>query len=109
MSRSSKFDRVVVGRVVINVIEQPSSMTAEAAFVDTTTGATHGQTTCRSWSVATNAKLRELLDLMSLDLEATHFADGPETASTIAGGGLSSVPQGLGEHFGANEDDIPQG
>lgn len=109
MPRFSKFDKVVVAKVGISVIEQPSSLVADAAFVDTTTGATHGQTTCRTWSATTLSKLRELLESMSADLEATHFADGSEQTTTMASGGLKSEPQGLGEHFGSGDEGIPQG
>lgn len=109
MARVSKFNRVVVGKAIINVIEQPGSLVAEAAFVDTTTGATHGQTTCRTWSPNTAAKMRELLESMSADLEATHFADGSEQTATTASGGLVVEPQGLGEHFGGSDEGIPQG
>lgn len=109
MPRSSKFDRVIVAEATINVLEQPGTLVAKAAFVNTETGATHGQTTCRQWSPATTVKLKELLDAMSADLEAMHFADGGQSFATTAGGSISNAAQGLGESLGAKDDGIPQG
>ena len=109
MPRQAKFDRVVIGKAFINVIEQPASLKAEAAFVDTSTGATHGMTNCSSWSPATVQKLRELLDLMSADLEATHFTDGSAVTATTDGSGINVPAQGLGEHLRSADDGIPQG
>jgi len=112
MSRVSKFDKIVVGKATINVVEKPASLVAEAAFVDTNTGATHGMTMCRSWSATTIARLRDLLDAMSVDLELTHFVDGGTEAlfdTPKGSGAMESTPQGLGEMLGAADDGIPQG
>ena len=108
MPRLSKFDKLVIGKATISMIEQPTSLVAEAAFVDSTTGATHGRTTASSWSEATKLKLHELLDHMAKDLEAVHFTDRIESAATTSGS-INVASQGLGEHLGAKDDGIGQG
>lgn len=108
--RTVKFDAIRVAEITVNVLETPAVISAKAAFVSTKTGATHGWTTCKSWSDETIAKLRELKDSMERDLANTHFEDGASSSSpTTSSGGLRESFQGLGEHLGTSEEPVPQG
>ena len=99
--RSSKFDRLAIGEMTANFLSVPAVLKAKAAFVDSTTGATHGWTECFNWSPATSAKMAELRASMEADLERIHFVDG----TTTSGSGDQIAHDGLGEALGR----VPQG
>lgn len=108
--RPAKFDTIRVAEISVNLLETPALISAKAAFVNTKTGATHGWTTCKSWSEETVAKLRELRESMERDLANTHFEDGSSSSSpTTSGGSVREGFQGLGEHLGTTEEGVPQG
>lgn len=108
--RSVKFDAIRIAEVTINLVEQQPSMTAKAAFVNTTSGHTHGWTNGRSWSEETLAKLRELKESMERDLEKQHFDDLSHTPGTTTSGSVTREGfHGLGEHLGTTTEPVPQG
>lgn len=107
--REVKFNAIRVAEITLNVAEATSSITAKAAFVNTTTGQTHGWTTGRSWSEETLQKVRELREAMERDLERLHFEDGASSPTTTSGGGLRDGFKGLGEELGAVDETVPQG
>jgi hypothetical protein len=102
-----KFSALAVGEFTVNLLGTAPKMEAKAAFVNPRTGATHGWTTGNVWSPATVAKMRELVELMELDLSQQHF-DGGDTVTGVTdptvkpglGGG------GLGEHLGSDGDQV---
>jgi hypothetical protein len=108
--RPAKFDAIRVAEISVNFLETPAAVTAKAAFVNTKSGATHGWTTGKRWSDETMAKLVELRELMERDLSAVHFEDGAFPGSpTTSSGSLREGFQGLGEHLGTLEEEVPQG
>lgn len=95
-----KFDAVVLMEIGPIDFRQGASpaLTAKGAFINTISGDTFGQTTCRQFSPATRAKLQELKDAMERDLAELVFDargdDAPVNARITA-----SDPGGLGEHL----------
>jgi hypothetical protein len=100
---------VAIGEVSIKLIEEPHTLVAKAAFVNSKSGVTHGYTHCSSWSKEVMMKMRELCALMAQDLENTHFEGGSAAASTVGVTLPQEIPAitGLGEFIG--DGDIPQG
>ncbi len=108
--RTAKFDRVAVAELTVNMLENPPLVKAKAAFVSSQTGATHGYTTCTNWSPATLAKLTELAQVMEADIAKFHFEDAASSSTpTTSSGKFGGQPQGLGEHLGTPEEEVPQG
>lgn len=99
--RTAKFDKLAVGEMTANFLTVPASIKVKAAFVDSTTGSTHGWTECSNWSPATASKMAELRACMEADLARIHFEDG----TTTSGGGDQIAYGGLGEALGS----VPQG
>lgn len=100
--RVAKFDKLAIGEMTANFLSVPTSLKAKAAFVDSTTGSTHGWTECSNWSPATAAKMAELRTCMETDLARIHFEDG----ATASSGGDQIAYDGLGEVLGSH---VPQG
>lgn len=99
--RAAKFDKIAIGEVTANFLVMPASLRAKAAFVDSSTGVTHGWTDCANWSEATIAKMRELRACMEADLERIHF----EGSATTCSSAVEIDHDGLGEALGG----VPQG
>lgn len=109
--RTVLFNGIALGELSVNFLESPAKVVAKGAFINTTTGQTHGWTTCHQWSPDTIEKLRELRALMERDMAALHFVDGavsPMGSPTTGGGGLKDGFKGLGERLGAGDDGVPQ-
>jgi hypothetical protein len=98
----TKFDGVAVGEFTAVFLGPTLEFKAKAAFVDSKTGETHGWTTNSTWSPPTIAKLKELREMMELDLGMKHLESGGElTANTVtAQRGGAQPPTGLGDHLG---------
>lgn len=99
MTGTPKFNSIAVGELRATFIERVHELSAKAAFVNTTTGTTHGWTTNTQWSTATLQKLEELRAAMEEDLGRLHFDDAhPETprhAQDVGGlGEFLSSPEG---------------
>jgi hypothetical protein len=103
----AKFNGIALGELTVNFLETPSKVTAKGAFINKTTGSTHGWTTCHQWSAETLEKLKELRACMEQDMLSIHFLDvltlGPKEQH------IRESLKGLGEHLGSAEEDIPQG
>jgi hypothetical protein len=101
--RTVFFNGIALGEISVSFIENPPKINAKAAFINTSTGQTHGWTLCHQWSAETVAKLKELRALMERDISVLHFADAGGSviaASTTGGGGISETFKGLGETLG---------
>jgi len=99
-----RFDGLAICEGTFNLLSTAATLTAKAAFVDNTTGKTHGWTEVRAgWSKETLRRLKELQESMEADLAAVHFTDG---SSSFNGSGSEGVPPGLGEHL--RSDEAPQ-
>jgi hypothetical protein len=103
---TAKFDGIALGEMTANFLGTGTRLTAKAAFVNSTSGHTHGWTTQEQWSPETITKLTELRTLMEADLARTHFAG----AAGPAAPGLhftSPAPEGgLGEHVAGDAPSI---
>jgi hypothetical protein len=109
--RSVHFNGIALGELSVNFLEGAPKLVAKGAFINTQTGQTHGWTTCQQWSTDTMEKMKELRLLMERDMSAQHFVDGSVSTTvttTTGGGGLKDGFQGLGEKFGATDEDVPQ-
>jgi hypothetical protein len=96
------FDGILVGEFSVSFIESPSVLSAKAAFVNKTTGHTHGWTSNAQWTPATLRKLQELREAMEEDLAEIHFREG--RAAQGGGPGLGLTPKrplSLGDHLDA--------
>jgi hypothetical protein len=99
-----RFDGLALCEGTFNLLSTAPTLTAKAAFVDNTTGKTHGWTEVRAgWSKETLRRLQELQESMENDLAAVHFIGN---ASSLNGSGGEGAPPGLGEHL--RSDDAPQ-
>lgn len=100
-----KFNGLALGEGTFTFLTPTIGLKVKAAFVDNTTGKTHGWTeTTGGWSKETLQKLDELRQCIERDLAAVHFdgADGGVLQSSRA----PDAPLGLGEHL--EERDAPQ-
>ena len=91
-----KFDAIKIAEVEYNM----GALFAKAAFVSTSTGKTHGWTTCENWPTHVHEKVEELLGVIEAHLASIHF-EGAEvgTAKQMTGlGELLSI-----EDSGANK------
>ncbi len=90
------FDALVLARVEIDMLKR--SLTAQAAFVDTKTGATHGWTKGEGaiWSEETKSAAAVLAASMERDLAKLHFGTQPSEVALPTSGPAAS---GLGEHL----------
>jgi len=96
------FDGVLVGELSVSFIDSPSVLSAKAAFVNRSTGRTHGWTSNAQWSPATLRKLQELRDAMEDDLAEIHFREGRTAQGGAPGLNLTPKrPPGLGDHLDA--------
>jgi hypothetical protein len=104
----TKFDGVAVGEFTAVFTGPTLDFRAKAAFVDSKTGETHGWTTNQTWSPTTITKLKELREMMEVDLGMKHLESGGElTPNTISPQrGSPHIPTGLGEHV--NEGGVEQ-
>lgn len=99
---SAKFDGIAIGNISVDFLGPTLTMTCKAAFVDSTSGNTHGYTTGASWSPETIQKLKELKEAMERDLGRVHFAG--EGTTTPLGASTTAEASGIGEHLA----DAPQ-
>jgi len=87
----------------ISFIGPSIHLVAHAAFVNTNTGDSYGETTCTNWSPNTFEKLKELRAAMELDVAAKVFET--DTVGALAGSPVAaSVGDGIGEHAGIATD-----
>ena len=102
-----KFDGIVVASFEADFKATTIKLDAEAAFVDTRSGETHGWTrgSGHNWSKETMLKLQELRESMETDLAQRHF-DHPETSSVrqVNSPNIDAMrsSEGLGEHLGSD-------
>ncbi len=97
------FDAVTVLKIdPINFADKTAPITAHAAFINTGTGSTYGQTTCRVWSQRTLEKVEELRQLMEEDVAKLVFTHRVEARPVEL-----SDPGGIGEDL-RNSGDAPQ-
>lgn len=104
-SGTPRFNTLVIAKVTVDLTRTPSAITAEAAFVNDTTGHTHGWTRGDGgvWSEETRTRLRALCDSMERDLAKMHFSDGVVAASP----GNGAVEQGgLAEYLGNDAESL---
>jgi len=94
------FDGLAILEFEYRFVSGGSQLEAKAAFVHSKSGATHGSTTCYSWSPETMKKLNELLDAMESDLAARHFSESSTPITPESFGGIGEVL--------ADEDDVKQ-
>lgn len=89
------FDAIALTTIEINLMEK--SLVAEAAFVNTRNGATHGFTkgTGAIWSEETKAAAAALVAAMERDLAHLHFGT-PQAEQGLA---VAPPASGLGEHL----------
>jgi hypothetical protein len=103
----AKFDSLAVGEFSASFLGTNLKLECKAAFVDSKTGQTHGWTANQTWSPPVIAKLKELRELMEMDLGAIHLEGGGETVpNTVTPQRSAQAPTGLGEHV--NEGGIEQ-
>ena len=99
-----RFDGIALCDGTFNLLSTAATLTAKAAFVDNTTGKTHGWTEVRAgWSKETLRKLKELQESMENDLAGVHFTGSSSSFNDSDGEG---APPGLGEHL--RTGDAPQ-
>ncbi len=79
---TAKFDGIAIGEFSVSFIGQTLDFKAKAAFVNSKSGDTHGWTAHNTWSPQVVAKLKELKELMEIDLGATHFDGGGDLVET---------------------------
>ena len=82
------------------------ALVAHGAFVNTKTGQTYGQTTCRHWSKETMSRLKALREAMEIDMAALVF-EGASSAPSDSRGIAMPDPGGIGEHAGHTTDVEP--
>ena len=88
------FDAIAIAEVSINLLKK--TLTAEAAFVNTKTGATHGWTKGEGaiWSEETRAAVAALTAAIERDLARQHFGSAETSLPASA-----QPASGLGEHL----------
>jgi hypothetical protein len=96
----AKFDGLAIGEFTAIFIGPTLDFKAKAAFIDTTTGQTHGWTSNQTWSRAVVEKLHELKQLMEIDLGALHLEAGGEPPRDAVAAQPGSAHTGLGEYVG---------
>ncbi len=82
------------------------ALVARGAYVDTRTGKTYGETSCRRWSPETIAKLGELRRAMEQDLAALVFETEESTGAAAATGLRMSAPTGIGERLATDAESV---
>lgn len=97
-----KFDGLTVGEFTGSFLGPPGAVHLEAkvAFVDSTTGDTHGWTKGTQWSKETLAKLMILKEAMEQDVAGVHFGN----AVVVTGSNDTAAPAGLGEFLDTAKD-----
>jgi hypothetical protein len=96
---NARFDGLALGEGTFNFTGTGGpALSAKAAFVNSTTGETHGWTHNAMWSPATLEKLKELRALMEVDLGNLHLENGGEVLVTTARQ-VGDEPGGLGDHL----------
>lgn len=97
-----------MGEFSVNLLGTSVQMKAKAAFVDTTTGSTHGWTESSQWSHDTVAKMKELVAMMESDMAKQHFIGdtGGAGAGPIEPGARPGMSGGLGEHVGNDGEQV---
>lgn len=94
-----KFGTISVRELTAELLQSGPSLIGKAAFVDRTTGHTHGWTqgTGAVWSPETRALLMQLVESMEQDLANLHFLGGSSGPS----GREESKPlfSGIAEHL----------
>ena len=86
----------------INFHEQGAPIQAQAAYIDTKTGATYGRIDWSNWSKDTLDKLMELRACMEVDIATRVFIGGGAATSGRANLALNPPEEsdGIGEHAG---------
>jgi hypothetical protein len=102
---------LVLGRLTVDWLTQPSlTITALAAIVDSTTGATHAWLDGRqvAWSSHTAKALEALRKSVESDMAAVHLIGGGATGP-VDERGLEASEGGLSEHLGTASDNSDEG
>lgn len=84
-----RIDGIQIGEIALNLLGPSPSMTAKYALCGASTGSRFGAGTRYSWGEATLSKLRELVEMMEMEISADVFEGG----STTTGGVTDSTPQ----------------
>lgn len=97
------FDGIAITTIEADILKK--SLTARAAFVDTSRGTTHGWTEGNGtiWSEETKKLFVELVGSMERDLGNLHFTSTPTSHSRKTG--IEVGPGGLSEHL--DDSDAP--
>lgn len=94
-----KFGTIAVKEITADITASTLTLSCKAAFVDRTSGSTHGWTWGEGgiWSQETKDRLRALQESMENDLARLHFQEGGEMQVTRH----SAQPQlgGIAEHL----------
>ena len=101
---SIKFSGLAVAEGTFSFLNTTVSLKSKAAFVDPSTGKTHGWTeTSAGWSKETLVALDAVRELMERDLARVHFESIQETG-TISTSPNQGGPPGIRENLGSGDD-----
>jgi hypothetical protein len=104
-----KANALRIAEIQVDYTTPGGTMKAKAAFVNTTSGFTHGWTTHHVWSQETLKRLADLREAMELDLAKAHFQTTNEASiQTDSDGQTVQSHQGLAEHLGSYPTDAEQ-
>ena len=100
---TTKIDGLALGELRVSFLGEGLEIYGKAAFVDSTTGNTHGWTEGRGqlWSKNTLAKLAELRLCMEMDLGAVHLKNMEDGDTGTAA--AEDDEGGLVEHLGTGD------
>lgn len=96
---SAKFNNLKIIRLRADFNIAGGNLEADAAFVNTVTGETHGWTKSGGspWEKDTQDAMTILKELMERDLQRIHFDDATDTVQSGSATGLQPEGGGLGE------------
>lgn len=105
----AKIDGITVGELRVAFLGAQRGVTAKAAFVNLSTGETHGWTENSTWGPEVIAKVAELRAAMEVDLSKLHFDETETDASVGKGLRFERAPSGIAEQANAKPtgDDVP--
>lgn len=102
-----RFDGLALGEGSFNFLGPTPALRVKAAFINNSTGITHGWTeTGQGWSKDTMRALHELRESIERDLAATHLVteEGLDASEDPTSPNVKTgAPQGIGEHLEGDE------
>lgn len=106
ISGTLKADQLTLARLTISWTNEPIQLSTVAALVSSKAGTTHGWVNGSGvqWSKATGEALTHLKECIERDMGEVHMHGVQGGVPT--GKGLQ-ISEGLSEHLGAAEDDVP--